>query len=789
MTDVASVAVASGSGLILNTDLTPEAGSDSSRERNRRNSDGIRISGGLRIAVARKGARVEATRVSSPDDAIDAAEKIKEKYSEPVSITYDEEKSRYVVLVGDLKSEESAEKLASRLREAGYRSAAADPPSRNRVEVLARDSETELTWRGRSVAVAAGRPAITPKMASRSISAVAGRRSQSPPAPVFDRRQHSSEIALVKVGSRSYRGSVEVTANSRGLLNVINVVPLEDYLLGVVPAEISPASFPEIEALRAQAVAARTYAIARSTVSDRYKQEGFDLTDDARSQVYGGYSIEHPLTSRAVEETRGMVAVFAGKPIEALYTSTCGGHTENSEGVFPGGAVPYLRAVSCAAGRNSLDQHQIKTSRPADAMTGPDGRAVVRELALLDVLGFGLPRRPSSLYVKANVSRDEVRKWADRAAELTGERRLAATRGDPTRLPGFASLAAAAIFGEASMLMSPADVDYVLEGLGAENVSREARADLALLIAAGILRLGPDSRISESTVSRAQAVEAFARGIAFRFELISAEPAGFVSRVLAARFKAGGIGFQRGVADSAKGGRLVLAEGRAARSSSDDTAGKSSGGGRSSSNNTGLEIDAAAWLFRRLGGESYAVARLVLIGGETITYHLNTAGRVDFLEVDSPSKGAASDRISSAAYWQVRISAGELERRLARARVNVGDLRDMTPVAFGASNRVLELEVSGSRGVARLAGSRVRSVLGLKEALFVITRERNGMPASGGQHSGNAGIPDTYVFTGRGWGHGVGLCQTGAYGLAKEGYTYSDILRTYYSDITIKRLY
>ena len=78
-----------------------------------------------------------------------------------------------------------------------------------------------------------------------------------------------------------------------------------------------------------------------------HADEGWDLCDTPACQVYRGVGAEHRLTNRAVEETAGLVAVFAGEPIDAMYSSTCGGHTEDAAYLFPDRAQPYLRGVPC----------------------------------------------------------------------------------------------------------------------------------------------------------------------------------------------------------------------------------------------------------------------------------------------------------------------------------------------------------------------------------------------------------------------------------------------------------
>jgi stage II sporulation protein D len=143
-------------------------------------------------------------------------------------------------------------------------------------------------------------------------------------------------------GKGRYRGVLEVRPSSvPGKLNAINAVEIEDYLKGVVAKE-SPASWP-IEALRAQSVAARSFAIATPV-----RGNGFDQYDDTRSQVYGGVSAEHPRTNQAVDATRSQVVLYNGKVAQTFFFSTSGGHTENNELSslgFGGTPIPYLRGV------------------------------------------------------------------------------------------------------------------------------------------------------------------------------------------------------------------------------------------------------------------------------------------------------------------------------------------------------------------------------------------------------------------------------------------------------------
>lgn len=125
-----------------------------------------------------------------------------------------------------------------------------------------------------------------------------------------------------------YRGSFEIVKHTNSEFFLINILPLEDYLKGVVPNEM-PVKFG-ISALKAQSVAARNYAIHERITE--FKE--FDLFDSVSSQVYFGYNTENEVSNKAILETRGIVMTSNGKTILARYHSTSGGCTENSENVF-----------------------------------------------------------------------------------------------------------------------------------------------------------------------------------------------------------------------------------------------------------------------------------------------------------------------------------------------------------------------------------------------------------------------------------------------------------------------
>lgn len=192
------------------------------------------------------------------------------------------------------------------------------------------------------------------------------------------------------LGKGGYRGALLLSAKGRGL-TAINAVDIESYVRGVISRE-SPSSWP-LDALRAQAVAARSYAIATS------KGGAFDHYDDTRSQVYGGIRAETARTNQAVAETALQVVLHNGEVAETYFFSTSGGHTENNEYSFLGGTpLPYLRGVPDPYDSESPHHRWVRkfSQRSLQARLG----SLVRgRLKRVDVLRRGVSPR----IVKANV--------------------------------------------------------------------------------------------------------------------------------------------------------------------------------------------------------------------------------------------------------------------------------------------------------------------------------------------------------------------------------------------------
>ena len=147
----------------------------------------------------------------------------------------------------------------------------------------------------------------------------------------------------VTVEGTAYRGRIELIPAPGGGVTAVNVVHLEDYLLGVVPLEIGPRTSAELAAIAAQAVAARTYAVAHL---GGHAEIGFDLYGTVADQVYGGRDAERPEASDAVRSTAGRILTYGGVPIRAYYHSTCGGRTAAVDEVMDRVPAPYLRSVA-----------------------------------------------------------------------------------------------------------------------------------------------------------------------------------------------------------------------------------------------------------------------------------------------------------------------------------------------------------------------------------------------------------------------------------------------------------
>ena len=530
-----------------------------------------------------------------------------------------------------------------------------------------------------------------------------------------------------------YRGSFTVFRSGDGV-TVVNRTDLEEYLFGVVPRELPPDLFPEIEALKAQALAARTYAL---TPRDAYLRRGYDLCSGPACQVYGGVAAEHPLSTAAIRETAGEAIFHDGRLIDALYTAACGGHTENAENVFSN-PTPYLVARACIreAGGVRLE------GAPAD---GPLDMALVR-LAGAPVSGWsgaglsGLATREEAAGVLTAV----VRWLGLSSCEPDG------ASGEELPLGAFGRLV------EEIRCREPGG-PALGPGPDGGELAREGDPALGRLLAEGLL--DPSERGLDATrpVSRREVI-----GVA------------------AALLRRDGTLFRRGqlreVAVLDGSVRVTLEKNGGTWSREPELIRLESGGG--------------ALLFREIrptrtpGRDdppplAVPTGALRLRVGDFVRYH-TVAGPVpddepvpfDLLVLED--LGDAEDRFSRQSSWFVPKNNTDLSAAVNEVKP-IGRIVALEPLEYGASGRIVRLEIVGTTGSLELRGLRIRRLLGLAENLFRAEPRRD-----------EAGEVTEWWFSGRGWGHGLGLCQAGAYGMAAAGAGYREILAHYYPGTEIR---
>ncbi len=494
-----------------------------------------------------------------------------------------------------------------------------------------------------------------------------------------------SEIVLSPGGSwptavdgRTYRGRFRVRRVGTELL-LINELDLESYLRGVVPVEMGPYQFPELEALKAQAVAARTYAVAHLGDHD---DEGWDICDTPACQAYHGVGAEHPLSDRAVAETAGLIAVFDGVPIDAMYTSTCGGRTEDAGLLFPDRAQPYLRGVACA------------WERPM-RLGGSGERGPV-----VDRIGFAAAVAQLVLDTDRDASPSRL---VAAIRQRTGVSARSITVVDVEHY-ATALLAAAGIDAPPSVVRVPAGLESLLvlcdlydielpppvDGL---NGSWPAAAALAVLELRGDV-----TRDSGEAVPHPSGVAIYPR------RADAAEP-----------------------------------------------------------------LPEPVPLWEVWAGGYRQVSAAELLPGTPLE-RLRVDDQVVSLIVHRSGGAGEADRRSAWRSWVRDRGWDELAVRLG-----VSDLDRLTVTRRGASGRVVEMVAHGRSGTElRLAGFPIRRALDLPENLFTMHVFT--------QPDGSRAVR----FLGRGWGHGIGLCQNGAYGLARAGMTFDAILEHYYTGIGVE---
>ncbi len=639
------------------------------------------VRGPLRFRTERGasgGFLVQAGAFSQEAPARERVQRLSARFGVAGTAAFSADRGVYRVLLGAFPDRASAEALAEKLKAAG---------------------EEATVVEGATAAPAAGAPPAL----SVAVEDGSSRRLASP-ADIYP----ADPDARVLYDGKPYRGSLRVAVNPRGLLTVLNRVDLEEYLYGVVPAEMGPKRYDEIEALKAQAVAARTYALAHR---GQFESEGYDLCATPRCQVYSGLSVEDPLSNAAVDATRGLVLAHDGHFADALFVSTCGGRTENVENVFGEPAAPYLVSVECG--------ELSPTTLPGASV---DRKSGARPRSGLEWRGYVLARHAAG-------------KRAGRAARLQtalGWAGLDRNVAPPAALsPAAVYPALIAAFGLAS----------------AQSLHLLARDE----------RYYAESPPVSGHLAGA-ARDAYDFLVRFRFGAGESLPP--PDRALTEEEYGGLL-----VSAALRQGGVTEAQGRFVRREASNVWVKTSEGRQ------GLPVDPELPLARRVGEDFFPAASLALRPGDKLRW-LKRGDQVLALWVEAEVAATDFERDSAWTEWVRRVSGRELARRMA-ARVAGTEVRQIAVTRRSPSGRAIEVRVTTDAAEIVLSRFDVRQALELPEMLFTVQKAR-----------GASGEPE-FVFLGRGWGHGVGLCQNGAYGMAVAGATYDEILRHYYVNIDI----
>jgi Stage II sporulation protein len=464
---------------------------------------------------------------------------------------------------------------------------------------------------------------------------------------------------------------------------------------------MGPEQYNQVEALKAQAVAARTYTLRNL---GEFAREGYDICATPRCQVYGGMNVEHPLSDRAVAETAGQVLLYHGELVDALYSSTCGGHTENGQVIFPLKHEPYLQAVPCMEVGIARIEGNLRpgelfpdglTRRLLPSAAGASPAAVLgarlEHLALL----AGLPATRERL---ASLDRREVQRYVSIAFDLALDARL---------------------------FLAPEDVNYLLHEPPADW-SEEDRRRAAYLIKSGLVAGPLDQPLNEEEVER------MLLALAELLQVVRREEVSFLS---------------------VDGGRLLV------RSGKEDKA---------------YDLPSELATFRRQGEDLYSSWLGPLPGDKLTLFWLSDRLVSVTQEVDLD--GVAFDRSSPYSSWTRFRTDSQLAGTVNTRFPGLG-FRSFEVLQRGESGRVGKIRIYGQGDkVTDVEGLAIRWTLDVPDTLFTAKRLTPKNREAG------------WLFTGRGFGHGVGMCQVGSYGMAQRGHTYREILTHYYTGVELGRV-
>ncbi len=624
----------------------------------------------VRPAVERSGGglfRLQIAALRDEEQAVQLAQTVETTVQEPTSVVFDAGTGLYRIRAGKYDDREVAETARRRFNQSNFHDVWIVSEQKTLVDPSLRVQRGDRAW------------------------VVAGRWL----------RVHSTSGRGIAMAKSTYRGDLLVYLNDRGTLNLVNEVSLDDYLRGVVPREMGPKIFDNLDALKAQAVAARTYTLKNM---GEFAEEGYDICATPRCQVYGGMTSEDPLSDQAVLETSTEVLLHDDYYADALYSSTCGGHTENVEVVFPLKTNAYLRGVPCL-----------------EAGVDRFGSGGDRGLPLPATLARRLAPPDSSRVAAADFA-IRVRALARSAGLSTPDDTL----GSLDRLEVQRFLASQlGLALDARLFVAPQDVPYLLERPPSDWEPEDLQ--LAAYLAQVGLLSGPLDQplvpnVAEQTLYH----------LAVFLRLLEVREVRYLDR---------------------RDNELVVRQGSEVHR---------------------LEFAEDPETFRQQGRREEA-APLALLPGDRVTIYLYD-GRVLALRHRVDPDGVAFDRTSNMSTWTRFRADSELARLVAERYPGI-EFRGFEVEERGVSGRVGRIKIKGAdeQSVA-VRGLPIRWTFDLPDTLF--TARRLDPP---GREGG-------WLFSGRGWGHGVGLCQVGSYGMAMRGHDYREILNHYYRGLEIVKL-
>lgn len=522
----------------------------------------------------------------------------------------------------------------------------------------------------------------------------------------------------IAFNGNEYRGMLRFRMENERLL-VINQLPLETYLRGVVPSEMGPMSYPELEAQKAQAIAARTYAVKNLR---RFDRKGYDICDGPACQAYEGTKNESPLSDQAVKETEGLVLTHEGKLIDALYTSTDGGSTEDVEKVFPNRSEPYLRAKTGYVA--TLKRFELPT-KVVDRSQFVEGS---EELGAKLVL-WGFAAVPD---LRGQFTGQDLKTALGQFAWVLGNDPVRCADGPISNRDFWTALAN-------------------LEFFKAAAARQVVEADLQIMLRSYSL---PDE------------LRSFA-GLAVRYELVNADRlATFSSTAPISR----GSAYRMLIELCQALGPTPNWQRYRVERVVDDVLEVSRGGQTKT-----LDLKLFSHYVTYVGERIEFIDKPQVEEWDRI-YLLDEPFTAKILRVRESGSVASVDRFSAYDSWIEKKTLAELEARVRRYVPELRGLRNVRILSRSDTGRVTQLAFDADSGVHQVDGLNVRWSLGVRENLFdLIPGYRDGKLVH-------------LTVLGRGWGHGVGMSQVGAFTLARMGWDYQKILTYYYTGVEVRSL-